>query len=71
MGQWNHLLCETCWNKRNPDRTPVRVRDPATEAQPCCGCGAVTGSGIYVRAEPSSMPCDGYGPVHEEQPRVA
>lgn len=64
MSKWNHLLCEACWNDRNPGRKAVIV--PSSSIDRCCVCGQPTGSGIYVRANPVEMACDGLGPVHVE-----
>lgn len=46
MGKNVHRFCNSCWNKKDPDREPTRVRDDPKG--PCCSCGASTISGIYV-----------------------
>lgn len=60
---WTHHLCEECWRKRAGAREAVRVVDAPDS--PCCQCGAVDASGIYVRADPAFMLCQGRGPEHE------
>ncbi len=55
---WTHSICLGCWNKRYRGR-PVRIPNPETEK--CCFCGALTTSGIYVRADPKTLDCE-----HEE-----
>jgi hypothetical protein len=58
-----HLLCEACWGALY-DRTPVTcVGDPP---RPCCGCGELTESGIFVREESDVMLCKGAGPNHTD-----
>lgn len=54
--RWNHLLCDVCWDKLHPNRAPVRLKDDSGQ---CCVCRAVTTSGIYIRADPAEMPCNG------------
>jgi hypothetical protein len=54
---WNHLLCFDCWNMREPNRHPVRVRDP--EVSPCCQCKRPTRSGIFARGRAEDWPCKG------------
>lgn len=53
---WNHLSCEECWDRANPSRQPMRIVDP--EPAPCCFCGTVTGSGIFVRHDPRTLSCE-------------
>jgi hypothetical protein len=45
-----HLLCDGCWDRRCAERGEARepVRVPDSPAEPCCGCGKATGSGIWV-----------------------
>jgi hypothetical protein len=64
MSQWNHLLCEKCWNEEHPDRRAMIVTSSGPDA--CCRCGEKTGSGIYVRAKPDTMRCKGAGSVHDD-----
>ena len=59
MSAWTHTICRPCWDKLNPDREPVRVKNAQTE--PCCYCGNETFSGIYVRKDPDELPlCKGH-----------
>ena len=64
--RWRHALCAECWDAREPNRVAVRVRlDAGSEAGPlevCCACQRVTVSGIYIRAEPSELGCQGIHP---------
>lgn len=50
---WNQPICDVCFWLRNPNREPVRLREP--EAEICAYCGDGTTSGIYVRADPASF----------------
>lgn len=49
-------MCERCWLCRHPRRQPVRLanREPALEQ--CSYCGETTIAGIYLRADPSTVP---------------
>jgi hypothetical protein len=54
-----HTICDSCWSRLRPDRTPVRVIDPdlpEPELERCCYCGAETRSGIYVH-DPAHDAC--------------
>ncbi len=53
MIDWTHPICTECWDKRNPNRKPIRVADEFTEVEICCFCGNLTREGIYVRTDPS------------------
>lgn len=66
MSKWNHLMCEACWNTRNPHRTPIKVREEYRDesATPCCFCGKPTQSGIYVRHDPQELLCHGIAGEH-------
>ena len=64
---WRHTVCDSCYNERSAaddamPETPVRLKH--TELEKCCGCGVEHTSGIYIRAEPSSMQCRGN---HEQE----
>jgi hypothetical protein len=50
---WDQPMCNRCWGSLHPDREPVRVRK--TRLEVCAWCGAVTRSGIYVRAHPDTV----------------
>lgn len=69
MSVWTHSICDPCWAKREPNRTPVRVRYPeeGSNQSHCCFCGDHHGSGIYVRNNPTKTLCKGTGPEHEEE----
>ncbi len=63
MAGWNHSICSACWEKREPDRYPLRVSDDVLEE--CCFCGTAHASGIYVRGDPQFMKCQHAEPVSE------
>jgi hypothetical protein len=42
-------ICDYCWVQEEPDREPVRLKEPTSEA--CYRCGQITLSGIYVRRD--------------------
>lgn len=56
MAGWKHVLCAKCWFQGNA-REPVRVLDAPVER--CCQCGRDTAAGIYLRADPRAMACQG------------
>jgi hypothetical protein len=53
LRRWTHALCDQCWTLREPERRPARL--VARDREVCCGCGAETRSGIFIRADPSTM----------------
>lgn len=56
---WNHSQCYPCWFKKwSLTRIPARFNQGGA-VKPCCFCGRLTGSGIYIRARPQSaeVPC--------------
>lgn len=65
---WNQPQCTDCWVGANSTpaadddgglmiRQPVRVNDEWADALRVCSfCGRVTASGIFVRADPRSVP---------------
>lgn len=57
MSKWTHPICSACWEQREPNREPVRLREP--EVERCCFCGKVHASGIYVREDPNVTACGG------------
>lgn len=63
MSKFQHAICDECWERRNPDRLPVRLMGSYRKEERCCFCLAQTKSGIYVRENPADMPCNG---VHDE-----
>jgi hypothetical protein len=52
---WNHNICNECWNKLHPGVQPHRVKLRKGIALLCCWCGFPTQSGIYVREDPAVM----------------
>ena len=54
MLQWNQPICDDCWLATEGNRVPCRVIEAKEEA--CSYCGEATKSGIYVRADPSTVP---------------
>ena len=60
-GRWNHSICEKCWNEKNPDREPIRIREEFRDEKPeaCCFCSSPHNSGIYVRQDPNLTACRG------------
>jgi hypothetical protein len=67
MSRWTHSICEACWNKKNPDRQAVRAVYTEQERQVCCFCLQAHQSGIYVRANPADLPCNGTEVVHKSE----
>lgn len=60
---WTQPLCEPCWIAEHHTvdldgstsvRRPVRSLD--TDLEVCCRCGNLTVAGIYVRADPATVP---------------
>lgn len=52
---WNQVICEVCWNAKNPDR-PAELPGPTEEPCILCArCARPTGSGIFLRADPSTV----------------
>ena len=56
VSPWTHRVCEACWKKRGVTREPIRIPNDSGH---CCGCGALTISGIYVCDSPELMRCKG------------
>jgi hypothetical protein len=57
-----HSLCDDCFRTVAPySRRHVLdpVRSPQPTAIPCCNCRVVHNSGIFVRRDPSMLPCKG------------
>lgn len=66
MSDWTHLICPTCWAHTRPGRNPVKMKHSLPDSE-CCFCGAPCLGEIYVRADPSTLPCRGTeGPEHQE-----
>jgi hypothetical protein len=62
MSYWTHLICEQCWAILHPGKPAVKLHGVE---DPCCFCGALTSSGIYVREASAGLHCKGTGPVHQ------
>ena len=55
-----HDVCDQCWAAASGGPDPLRV-SPATR-ETCCCCGALSDSGIQVRAKPGTLShCRGHG----------
>lgn len=50
-----HTMCDACWNDRY-SRDPVRL-PPGPDEERCCFCGKMTWSGVFVRHDPTQLPC--------------
>lgn len=57
MSKWTHPVCGPCYDDLEPGREPSRLVTPDLET--CCRCGQLTRSGIYYRADPATMLCQG------------
>jgi hypothetical protein len=67
MAEWNHLICDDCWEKRDPGREPHRIIGAKTDS--CCFCGNPTLSSIWVRHDPKDpkLACKGTEGAHKEE----
>ena len=54
MSAWTQAICDDCFEQQQPDRRPHRMVEPDVER--CSWCGRRTRSGIYLRADPASVP---------------
>jgi hypothetical protein len=52
MSWHSHLMCEECWNQKNPTKQ-TNARGRGAPCGTCCMCGRETASGIYVRGDAS------------------
>lgn len=59
MSKFEHSICDTCWNKKNPERIAHKLHEKIREREVCCYCGAPHNSGIFVREDPQSVQCVG------------
>lgn len=57
--KWTHAQCDACWVKQNPGRIPVRVAEDKVYSVVCCSCSQLAAAGIYVRADPLKLWCNG------------
>ena len=62
MSKWTHPICPACWKIHADTREPYRVIESPPE--PCCFCGLSTDAGIFVRADPRPLRCQG---IHEAE----
>ena len=51
---WTQPMCPTCWRQRHQERPPVSALD--SDVQTCAFCGKPTSAGIFVRADPRTVP---------------
>jgi len=59
MSRWTHNICERCWNVKNPDRIPVKLKEGYRYLSKCCFCGKQNRDGIHVREDPKvPLHCD-------------
>lgn len=49
MSRWEHVICLSCWNERQPERAAISMDPP--EKLECCYCDEITHHGIFVRDE--------------------
>lgn len=54
---FKHVLCSDCWYARDPKRQPVLVYNAPPGV--CCQCGKGTTVPIYIRQDPTTLPCGG------------
>lgn len=57
MSRWTHPICPMCYRGKEPGRTPTTLTDAAWEI--CCFCQRHTNAGIYYRADPTTLRCEG------------
>lgn len=62
MSAWTHAICGACWNRVNPDRQVKGSDFRGGDDEKCCWCAAPTVAGIYLRADPKTLPCAGVHP---------
>lgn len=54
MSDWTHPVCDDCWDFLHPAHPSPRKGEG--EVASCCRCGELTESGIYIRADPDTLP---------------
>jgi hypothetical protein len=52
---WSQPICADCYDRRHPDRVPVRLREPGIEAEICCDCGRLTRERFFYRVDPATV----------------
>jgi len=50
---WSQAICSGCYDKRYPQRPPVKF--VSTRREQCCDCGMPTSEGIYMREDPMTV----------------
>ena len=50
---WSQAICSGCYDKRYPQRPPVKFKSARREQ--CCDCGMPTDEGIYMREDPMTV----------------
>jgi hypothetical protein len=57
--EWTQSICYDCWDKREPNRIPVRIRFSDDEfpdyVEICCDCGRKTIDGIFIKDDPNKV----------------
>lgn len=60
MSEWTHPVCDvdalTMAFTHEINYPPTRVVEDQREEERCCFCGERTRSGVYLRADPATMP---------------
>lgn len=51
---WTQPVCDDCYDWQRPETPPHRLVE--REPERCAWCGKLTLSGIFVRADPASVP---------------
>lgn len=62
--RWTHCLCNKCWLLAGLPTKPERVEPRPDDI--CCRCRVRTRSGIYIRANPRAMSCQGEDGTHKD-----
>ena len=65
MSGWTHRICAACFERIKRRPPVVCLEDEGLDDGICCACGAPAG-GIFMRADPKSLKCEGKGPEHED-----
>jgi hypothetical protein len=71
VSAWTHSICDHCWERAHGNRVPVRLHKDGKDNPPamnqCCFCITFHHSGIFTRADPKLLPCEGrMGMEHED-----
>lgn len=57
--RWRHYICDPCWRILEGARQPITLKQQYRVSAPCCYCGKTHESGIYYKADPETMICEG------------